>query len=440
MPALNLITESHEVKKLKKILSTAFFGAATAVLVYAISQTMGYRTFLSLQNMVDDSHFTFHEKPASRPGGIVIIDIDDFSIDCLGNFKNWPRRHFAEVIGLARNSGARIIFLDVNLMEGGKIGDNKALADTIAEAGNVIAGYYFNLDYRSRRERPLDPVYNEKFSEDLFNTRQFEKIEFIRAENVALPFREMVESSKGLGFTNYIPDPDGVVRHIPLYISYNNRLLPSAALQMWLQMKGMHFTNVVISPRGSRFGDTFVPTDKHCFLRLNFSQPGQSYPAISFAAVLDGQYPSEIFKDSVVMIGSSSSTLGDLKKIPGHDSVPGVQIHAAALSTLLERNFITVVSGNSILIFTILSGILAGLFFSFLHPFKAGLPVTFVFPVMLYALSMYSFTAHARLINITIPTAVVILLYFVITIHRTVEYYERRNYKRCAADVQRPEG
>lgn len=429
-----------KVIKLKKILSAAFFGAATAAVIYAISQTMGYRTFLEIQNMVDDSHFIVRDKPASHTGGIVIIDIDDYSINHLGNFKHWPRRHFAQVISLARNGGARIIFLDVILMEGGKIGDNQALVDSVACAGNVISGYYFNLDYQSRRERPLDPVYNEKFSDTWFNTQRFEKIEFIRAENITLPFREMVESSKGLGFTNYIPDPDGIVRHIPLYISYNRRLLPSAALQMWLQMKGMHFTNVVISPKGSRFGETFVPTDKHCFMRLNYSLSGQTYRTISFAPMLKGQYPAEIFKDKVVMIGSSSSILGDLKKIPGHNALPGVQIHAAALSTLLEKNFITVVPGDVIFGFTILSGILAGLFFSFLPPVKAGLPMAIAFPMILYAMSMYSFSAHARLINITIPSAVVILLYIVITIHRTVEYYERRNYKKNPVYCQRPAG
>ena len=388
---------------------------------------MGYRFFLEIQNSIDDRHFSISHKQIPHAENIVIIDIDDYSIGMLGNFKFWPRRHFAEVIGRVKNGGAKLIFLDVILMDGGKISDNQALVDSVTSAGNVISGYYANLDNKSKRKRPLDTVYNENFSYNWFNSQQYENIEFIKAEKINLPFRELANSSKGLGFTNYVPDPDGIVRHIPLYINYNHRLLPSAALQMWMRINELDYKKVIISTKGSRFGSTFVPTDKHCFMRLNYTLSGRDYRSISFATVLKGQFPPDMFRNKVVMIGSSSSKLGDLKKVPGHSALPGVQIHAAALSTLMEKNFITVVPGNIIFIFTILAGTLAGIVFSFLHPVKTGIPLVFGFPVILFCFSRYLFYARAELINITIPSIVVLVLYGVITIHRIVEHYERKN-------------
>ncbi|MFA6471596.1 MAG: CHASE2 domain-containing protein [Candidatus Latescibacterota bacterium] len=415
-----------KVNQLKKKLSTALFGAFTAVIIYAISQTMGYRFFLDVQNNIDDRHTVVRQNQVSRSDNIVIIDIDDYSLKLLGNFKLWPRRYFAQVISQVKNGGAKFVFLDVILMHGGKISDNQALVDSVASAGNVISGYYVNLDNQSKRKRPLDTVYNDDFTDNWFNSSNYKNIEFIQAENITLPFRELVTSSKGLGFTNYLPDPDGIVRHIPLYITYNHRLLPSAALQMWLRVKGLDHKRVTISTKGSRFGDTFVPTDKHCFMRLNYALTGRTYRSISLASVMKSQYPPDIFRDKVVMIGSSSSKLGDLKKVPGHSALPGVQIHAAALSTLLEEKFITVVPGNIIFIFTILAGVLAALIFSFLSPLKIGIPVVFGFPVILYCFSLYLFAAHMKLINITIPSIVILLLYIVITIHRIVEHYEQK--------------
>jgi adenylate cyclase len=415
------------VKRINKNLSTVFFGAAAAVIIYVISQTMGYRFFLEIQNKVDDSHFAIMKNKGTGYENIVIIDIDDYSIRLLGgNFKLWPRRNFAQIISRAKMGGAKLIFLDVILMDGGKIGDNKALVDSVASAGNVISGYYLNLDYTSRRKRPLDTVYNDEFSDNWLNSQSYKNIEFISAENITLPFRELVNSSMGMGFTNYIPDPDGVVRHIPIYINFDHHLRPSAALQMWLLMKGQDYKNVTITTKGSRFGDTFIPTDKHCFMRLNYSPSGKTANVIPFASVLKGQYRSGIFKDKIVMIGSSSSKLGDLKKVPGHNALPGVQIHAAALSTLLDKNFITVMSGNIIFIFTVLSGILAGLVFTYLSPVKAGIPIVLGFPAIMYCLSTLYFIWHEKLINITIPSFVVILLFIVITIHRIVEHYERK--------------
>ncbi|MHB9027539.1 MAG: CHASE2 domain-containing protein, partial [Candidatus Latescibacterota bacterium] len=254
----------------KSLILAIIFGVCVAGMIYTVSQTMGYRHFLRVQNAIDDSHFVYWKKKPPRIDDIVVIDINDSSLAALGNFKRWPRRHFGEVIARVSADGARTIFLDVILMQGGLRRDNERLTGSVTDADNVILGYYFSLDSRNKRRRPLDPVYNEKFAMNWFSTQRIEKNEFIRAGAVNLPFPELVRSAAGIGFTNYIPDPDGVLRHIPLYIAYNNTLFPSAALQMWLHLRGSGHSHAEISPRGTRFGRTFIPTDKHSFMRLNY--------------------------------------------------------------------------------------------------------------------------------------------------------------------------
>ena len=417
------------MKRIKQLIFSVFFGLAVSIVVYVASQTVLYRPFLKFQNMIDDSHFVrrfiISGTDDHITDKIVIVDIDDRSIKTQGIFKLWPRRHFAEVIGNLKNDGARLIFLDA-ILEGSSKG-NKELADSIKTAGNVIAGYYFNLDARSKNHRPLDPVFNERFSTKWLSPQNLEKNEFIQAEEFVLPYYEFIKSTKSMGFTNYVPDPDGILRHIPLYITHDNLLYPSVSLQIWLTLKELRSSKVGISPSGIRFENTFIPTDKHCFMRLNFIAAGPVYKYVSFVDVLNGNFDAGTFRDKIVMIGSSSKKLGDLKRIPGYSALPGVEIHATALSTLLNEKFLTVLSGNIVFIITMLSGMLASVVFFLAPPFKLGMPVVLGVPLMFYIYSIRSFIVQSKLINILIPSFVIFLLYIVIVIHRLVEQYEKEN-------------
>ncbi len=410
-----------------------FFGTAVSLIIYAASQTVAYRPFLRIQNSIDDSHFMrrFLLRGAEEytTDQIVIVDIDDRSIKALGKFKYWKRQHFGEVISALKCDGARFTFLDIILMDGGSYRDNRALADSIRSAGNVLSGYYFNLDTPSTRQRPLDPVFNERLSTDVLYPEATGGNDFIKAEQIVLPYTELVVSVRGLGFTNYIPDPDGVARHIPLYISYGKIMYPSVSLQLWMHLKGLRYSKVRISPEGIRIGETVIPTDKHCFMRINYTGKQRTFLTVSFIDILNGDFETGTFNGKIVMIGSSSEKLNDIKEIPGYNLFPGVEIHASALATLLSGRFLRVSSGNITLLITLASGILASLVFSFLPPFRAGLPIVIGILLTLYAFAVYSFVAQARLVNISLPSFVILILYAVITIHRIVETFEAKNRK-----------
>jgi CHASE2 domain-containing sensor protein len=391
-------TEERVGNRVKEIILAVLFGAMVALIIYAASQTVVYRPFLRIQNAIDDSHFRhrfmIEGAEGYETGRIVIIDIDDRSIQELGRFKLWPRRLFGKVIGNLKREGAEFVFLDVILMEGGFHRDNSALADSVKSAGNVISGYYFNLDAPSTKQRPLDPVFNQELSSTVLEAESLSKNHFIKAEQVFLPYRELLKAARSMGFTNYVPDPDGVLRHIPLYIKYGRKLYPSASLQIWLDHKGISTSQVHIAPDGVSLGNEFIPTDRHCFMRLNFTGSRPVFQTVSFVDVFNDNYEPGIFKGKIVMIGSSSNQLGDIKRIPGFNPVPGVEVHATALSTLLSEQFLTVTSGNIILVITLLTGIFSSVLFSFTSPVKVGLPVVMGFPIGLYLVALYSFIAH----------------------------------------------
>ena len=401
--------------RIKKAVHYIFLGFVVSVIVYIASQTVAYYPFLYIQNRVDDCHFKLRFALKGSDGHItdqiVIVDIDDRSLEKLGDFRRfWPRLYFGRVIGNLKRDGARLIFLDVLLKGVDSYTDNKVLADSLKSAGNVFSAFYVNLDSRSKRLHPSDSVYNESFSH-LFGSQTSEKVDFLISEQIAFSYHDLIMSSERIGFTNYLPDPDGVIRHIPLYIMHKKLLFHSASLEMWQNLRGYNFNDARITANGIHLGETVIPADRHCFMRINYQGTEDVYRYVSFVDILNGNFENGIFKDKIVMIGSSSPKLNDIKKIPGNGALPGVEVHAASLSTLLNENFLNVISGNVTLILTLLCGIFSSLFFSFTHPVKSGLPFVIGVLILLYLYAVYSFLYMSLLINITIPSCAIILLY-----------------------------
>ena len=412
---------------LKDILFTAVFGACVGALIFGASQSVAYRPFMHIQNKIDDSLFIrrFMAAGVNFVAGddIVIVDIDDASLSALGDFKRWPRRHFAKVVGALKADSARIVFFDLVLR--GESRDNAELADSLSSAGNVIAGYYFELNSDNRKRRTPDTVYDESFSPGWVSQPQSDKNRFIFADNTVLPYTGFSDASAGMGFANYIPDPDGIIRHIPIYIARGRKLWPSAALRLWIQVNGMDLLPDEITPRGVRFGDRFIPADKHSFMRLDYRANRPVYPRVSFRNVLNGRFVPGTFTGKIVMIGSSAERLRDLKPIPGYNQYPGVEIHAVALSSLLNGSFIEVASGATVLALTVFCGMAVALVFAFAPPLTVCLPVAVAAPVLLYLRAVYMFINSAQLTTVVVPSFAILMLYLVITIHRVWEHRDR---------------
>ncbi len=406
------------MERIKRIAKSMLVGFAVSVIVYSASQTLLYYPFIHIQNSIDNGYFKLRyniESPENHnTDQIVIIDIDDQTLKELGNFNRfWPRRYFAEIIGNLKRDNARLIFLDVLITASGKVLENKALADSIKSAGNVFSGFYLNLDLRKKNRHSVKSVFDGRFS-NWFDLQVTEEVDLLQSEGVAFSYRDIIRSSKNIGFTNYVPDSDSVLRHFPLFIEFKQWLIPSASLQMWLYLKGLDYTGAEISPKGIRLGENFIPTDNQCFMRINYKGSGSVYKYISFLEVLNGHFEAGTFKDKIVMIGSSSPKLNDIKRIPGKKFIPGVEVHAAALSTILNQDFLTAISVKVVYIVTMLCGIFSSIFFSFTHPIKAGLPFAVSIPLLLYIVSVYSFISKSVLINVTIPSFAIIILYICI--------------------------
>ena len=161
----------------------------------------------------------------------------------------------------------------------------------------------------------------------------------------SLPLLE--QSATGAGLINAssgdpLPTPErGVLREIPSLAIIGEQPFLSLALEMVRTALGDAGTVAIEAGRHGmeriRIGDYALPTQPNGELLLHYGRSSASY-YISAADVLAGTYPPETFNSRFVLIGFNSTGLQDSIVTPLGDLLPGVDIHAQVIESLLSGN------------------------------------------------------------------------------------------------------
>jgi CHASE2 domain-containing sensor protein len=96
------------------------------------------------------------------------------------------------------------------------------------------------------------------------------------------------------------------------------------------------------SPPYATMGDTKIPTDtQYCrkVMLINYIGGFEVFQTIPFEKIKDTD--PAVFKDKIVLIGSSSKTVGDIHNSPLSPETPGTLVLANAIDTIVNRRFIT---------------------------------------------------------------------------------------------------
>ena len=140
------------------------------------------------------------------------------------------------------------------------------------------------------------------------------------------------------GIINMHPDPDGVIRKVPLVFNYRGKLLPSFPLAVVSVISNgytLHNGSVSIGGKDIRInsnGDVYV----------NYRGGFRTFEYVSFSDVFSGRVPEGFFTGKIVLFGTSVSGLSDIRPVPFFASLPGVEIHANTISNILRGDFVHV--------------------------------------------------------------------------------------------------
>ncbi len=162
-----------------------------------------------------------------------------------------------------------------------------------------------------------------------------------------VPIPVLADAASGLGFLNWLPDNDRVVRNVPLLLNVNGQIQPSLAMEALRVAQGASgyivkstttFGNTAGKSQGIeaiKVGDVVVPVQADGELRVWFaeSDPRRSIPAWK---VLQPDADLTDLAGKIVFIGASASLLGDIVATPLDPSTPGVEAHAQLIEQILS--------------------------------------------------------------------------------------------------------
>ena len=162
-------------------------------------------------------------------------------------------------------------------------------------------------------------------------------------DHVTETFRALAGKAGAMGAINLSVDADDIVRQMRLLWPYQERYLPSLALQLAIKSLGRPFRKTVLRPEdctpyGLCVGDTAIPTDEYYRMRISYLPPPVRLNQIPFADLVSGKIDPAIFKNQVAVIGVTAADLTSTYRTPFASRVTPPEIIAAAVDTILRGN------------------------------------------------------------------------------------------------------
>lgn len=163
-------------------------------------------------------------------------------------------------------------------------------------------------------------------------------------------------ASDRIGFSDFVIDPDAVVRRNLLFVTTKNEKFPSFALQLSLQYladkqlpfrsnsKALQIGEAVFPVLDPRSGGYRSLDDRGYQVLLNYRSANHVARQVTLTQVLRGELQPEWVKDKLVLIGTTAPSGKDLFLTPYNLSAtqqnpktPGVLIHAQMASQILSH-------------------------------------------------------------------------------------------------------
>ena len=296
----------------------------------------------------------------------VIIDIDEKSLREIGQWP-WSRNILAELFKKSGEAGMLVIGLDVLFPEKDrtspefiaknlkkdypelhqellKLPSNEEIAVNAMNLIPVVLGHSAISEVADfKRKDVKDTSVKAILGEDpkkkwlkqypglLANVPEFEK------------------ASSGAGIISLSEEPDGIIRRIPIISNIDNKIRPTLALEMIrVAFKGNSIASktglngieeVIIQTK--TIGRASIPTDAEGRVWVHYGVSDKQNPKkmryyVSASDIIQGKVSSERLKGKLGILGTSAIGLKDIKPTSVDKRMPGVEIHANLIDTIIS--------------------------------------------------------------------------------------------------------
>lgn len=375
---------------------------------------------------------------------IMIVRIDDQSMKDpedggLGLYFDWSREYYAKVIENVREAGARSVFLDLLFL-------NQSQSISFPEIANIVneSGDFDEVG------RKVGAYLSETPAGDFALSEALDKDVFLLARPVpdaALDGNVLkTESKQGaielfssksndvLG-TLAMDGNEQAVYAMPVGFEIGGKFEESLSVKLARDyLYGGLDSEGGFSADGKSYEfDSIrkIPLMNGQFL-INYATKSLGFPSVSFMNVYKGNFDSSDMKGKIVMIGAYSPVLQDNFPTPidANVQMPGVEVQANAIQTVIDDAFLRTMSGSE---FLILLGVLTGLsvvLFLYL-PVLAG---SGIFAIELIGFPFFAQYMFRRgiILDLIWPVFTIFISYIVVLAYRNMtEFREKREIKNA---------
>lgn len=388
---------------------------------------------------------------------VVIVDIDEQSLRKFGQWP-WPRTRVADLITKLTEAGALVIAFDVIFPEPDRL------------SPDVVVDVFRNLDEETRNKIRASSSTDSVFADAIRKSRivlgetglplsvpQPEKAPSsvavaslgVDARPFLLEFPGLLrnlpildQAAAGRGLFTIRSERDGMVRRVPLVMIAQGEIKPTLTFEMLRVVTGTSTILIKSDEAGVRsvgIPGFELPTDRHGQLWIHFARHD---PArfVSASDVFDGKVGPEQVERRLVLIGTSAAGLLDLKTTPVDPVMPGVEVHAQILESMLSKSMLS--APNYAIGAELCAAILIGLLIIWLAPKLSPLLLLVLggsIAAFLIGASWYYYTQQKLLLDFTYPLLSSILIYLTLVFTNYIgEQAQRRRIRSAFSQYLSP--
>ena len=336
------------------------------VFAFLILKNANLNTFIdSVENRTFDlrQSIMINEGAKKASDDIVIVAIDDATYEyILDTYGEWPlpRDIYANVINYLEKQSPRAIAFDLMFVKSlkSKNSADEALINTFKKYDNIYASMNFDNQSEDLRTPPNLP---DKLK---LNVENNSRIDFsqLTFNNCRTILAGILNVTSNIGIINVSRSDDGILRKMPLVVKYKSDYYPQLALKVGLNYLGETPKEFEIDKKSNfKFADKKIYLDKDGSAILNWYGPAGTYqyiPMYKLIKAAKGESLDFNFSNKIIYVGTTASSLFDIKTVPTGKIYPGVEVQATYVNNLIDNNFIRKVDRSYTITLSILLALL----------------------------------------------------------------------------------
>jgi len=390
---------------LKRLGIGVLIGLSVAIVVGIGTQKISF-----IKELLDGYEFrSYDSRMRARVDGVeeasidsvVIIDIEQNSIEGLGNYNDWPHAYHGQLIDVVTSGNPKALLFDkifdpentfnydlVNALTSENVPQEEYLSQATEQylvsndpSRFVLSTYESQKVYHAlvfEKEDTLNFQYKMNSEPEGYD-RPDHLINLPLEQAQRLPIgdrltnthMDLISAAKRAGSANFPQDEDGIIRRAPtaIYFEGPNHVYPTLVLAAVMDILGIpadgfdyDFDSLVL-----RLSDTSgtvireIPIDDQGRMFVNYYGRFKTFYYLPYMYCFDPEMLDPTYWDGkVALVGASLPGLMDLRNTPVQETFAGVEIHANAMHSILQNEFVSTTSAqknfNTILILAIFLG------------------------------------------------------------------------------------